>query len=416
MVAEDDSEALRIPSWALSTATFLVLLALVGLAVFGAYYYLRAQRLTEQINATAPDTRTRELQRAILDQQDRVQSLQDDYNALTRQVEERQNDVTAQVDRLSAQLRELDRLANEVRGLLGLPQAAPTPAPTPRSDTPSSDTFAHFLPRGGSAPLTPYDIAFPAIDPDPQNVALRLSVVRAQVTWQTASYQALRAEILARRATQQAEAERARAEAEAARQAAEAAAKAKIEAEMRVAQVQAQQAAQRAGSSDPQLAQLDRQVNDVIDRLRKGEFVAPQPRQVLAAPLPKTGPGAPGRWPLKGDITSPFGLRTFRDATDWHTGIDISVDMNTPVHVTQGGTIVFAGWQAGYGWCVEVGHGQEFSTLYGHLSRLLTDVGETVEAGDVIGLSGSSGNSTGPHLHYEIRLNGKAINPAPYLP
>ena len=425
--AADGDEPTPVPGWAVSLVSLLVLLSLLGLSVFGAYHYLRAQRLAAQVDTRQPDPRTRELQRAILDQQGRVHSLEDDYQALTRQVAEHQTRLEGQVEQLFQSLRELDHLADEVRDYLASPQAAPAPAPaappaTPQSLRPAADTV--FLTRqGGGTVLGPQDIAFPAIDPDPTNLALRLNVARAQLSLRRATLQALEAELQARRAAEaaaraqaEAEAEAARAAAEAARQAAEAAARARAEAEAELARAAAEAAARRTRSADPTLAQLDGEVEGIIARLRNGEPVALQPRQLLSVPLPQDGPGAPGAWPLRGETTSPFGYRTFRGELDWHTGLDLAVDLGTPVHATQAGVVVYAGWQAGYGWCVEVGHGGGYSTLYAHLSQIKVDVGDGVAANDVLALSGSSGNSTGPHLHYEVRLNGKAVNPSPYLP
>ncbi|MFQ5855762.1 MAG: peptidoglycan DD-metalloendopeptidase family protein [Anaerolineae bacterium] len=123
---------------------------------------------------------------------------------------------------------------------------------------------------------------------------------------------------------------------------------------------------------------------------------------------------APKGWPVGGRISSTFGYRVFRGRRNFHTGLDIAVWYKTPVHATEDGTVVAAGWKSGFGWTVEVLHEEGYSTLYGHLSRYLVDVGDTVKKGQTIGLSGSSGNSTGPHLHYEIRLNGIPIDPWRY--
>lgn len=124
---------------------------------------------------------------------------------------------------------------------------------------------------------------------------------------------------------------------------------------------------------------------------------------------------APKGWPAVGSITSEFGAREFLGRDDFHTGVDIGVWYRTQVRATQDGIVVAAGWQRGYGWTVEIQHEMGFSTLYAHLSRYLVEVGDEVKAGDIIALSGGSGNSTGPHLHYEIRLNGVPVDPTKYL-
>lgn len=125
---------------------------------------------------------------------------------------------------------------------------------------------------------------------------------------------------------------------------------------------------------------------------------------------------APKPWPTeKDEITSGFGYRTIDGVREFHTGIDIGVWYYTEVRATKGGKVIKAGWQPGYGWTVEIEHDMGFSTLYAHLLRYYPDAGDTVEAGEVIGLSGGSGNTTGPHLHYEIRLNGTPVDPMRYL-
>ena len=83
---------------------------------------------------------------------------------------------------------------------------------------------------------------------------------------------------------------------------------------------------------------------------------------------------------------------------------------------TNDGVVTYADWESGYGQLVVIDHGNDISTRYGHLSSILTAVGDTVSAGDLIGLVGSTGRSTGPHLHYEIWIDGEAVDPLPYLP
>lgn len=118
-------------------------------------------------------------------------------------------------------------------------------------------------------------------------------------------------------------------------------------------------------------------------------------------------------------VTSEFGYRSdpFTGQTKGHTGIDIAVPTGTPVCAALPGVVTTAAYNAGgYGYYVMVDHGNGMVTLYAHNSRLLVRVGETVEAGDVVSLSGSTGRSTGPHLHFEVRVNGQRVNPRSYLP
>jgi murein DD-endopeptidase MepM/ murein hydrolase activator NlpD len=117
-------------------------------------------------------------------------------------------------------------------------------------------------------------------------------------------------------------------------------------------------------------------------------------------------------WPLSGPVTSGFGYRWGR----MHQGIDIGVPIGTPIHAAKAGTVIFAGTMSGYGYVVIIDHGGSFSTLYAHQSRLASSQGEQVAQGQVIGYSGNTGHSTGPHLHFETRINGTAQDPRRYLP
>ncbi|MCL6472509.1 MAG: peptidoglycan DD-metalloendopeptidase family protein [Firmicutes bacterium] len=122
-------------------------------------------------------------------------------------------------------------------------------------------------------------------------------------------------------------------------------------------------------------------------------------------------------YPASGPITSGFGMR-FHPVLGYsrmHTGIDIGVPTGTLVHASASGTVIMAGWMGGYGNAVVISHGGGISTLYGHNSALLVSVGQYVSQGQVIARSGSTGLSTGPHLHFEIRLNGTPVDPMKYL-
>lgn len=118
-------------------------------------------------------------------------------------------------------------------------------------------------------------------------------------------------------------------------------------------------------------------------------------------------------WPLVGDITSQFGLRrhpVFR-LVQMHNGVDIAGAMGTPVAAAGDGQVIFAGWFGGYGKLVVVDHGGGLSTLYGHLSEIVVEEGTAVGRGQVIGRVGMTGYTTGPHLHFEIRIDGRPVNP-----
>ena len=118
-------------------------------------------------------------------------------------------------------------------------------------------------------------------------------------------------------------------------------------------------------------------------------------------------------------VTSEFGYRRdpFTGERKGHSGMDLAVPTGTSVRAALPGTVTVSTYnQGGYGYYVMIDHGSGLSTLYGHNSQLLVRVGQTVEAGDVIALSGSTGRSTGPHLHFEVRINGERTNPRSYLP
>ncbi len=128
------------------------------------------------------------------------------------------------------------------------------------------------------------------------------------------------------------------------------------------------------------------------------------------------GTGAMG-WPCSGPITSPFGYRTHPifGTTIFHAGIDIGVDYGTPIHAADSGVVVYSGWISGYGNAVIIDHGGGISTLYGHNQSLAVSEGQSVSKGSVIAYAGSTGNSTGPHCHFEVDVNGSPVNPLGYL-
>lgn len=119
--------------------------------------------------------------------------------------------------------------------------------------------------------------------------------------------------------------------------------------------------------------------------------------------------------PVRGRLTSRFGYRVhpILHVAKLHTGVDIACPSGTPIHASAGGVVVHAGWLGGYGKAVIIDHGGGVSTLYGHCSELLVSTGQSVTQGQVIARVGSTGFSTGPHLHFEKRLNGVPVNPIP---
>lgn len=125
----------------------------------------------------------------------------------------------------------------------------------------------------------------------------------------------------------------------------------------------------------------------------------------------------PSVWPVRGWVTSPFGNRTspFSGILTFHEGMDIAAQTGTPVVAPADGVVIKAGFGTGYGNMVELSHGYGIKTVFGHNSRLNVKTGQHVKRGDVIAYVGDSGSSTGPHLHYEVRVNGLPVNPVKYL-
>ncbi len=127
---------------------------------------------------------------------------------------------------------------------------------------------------------------------------------------------------------------------------------------------------------------------------------------------PSTAPSASGFiWPVSGPVTSPFGMRWGR----MHTGIDIGVPYGTPIHAAASGQVIYAGWMDGYGNLVFIDHGRGISTGYAHQSSIAVSNGQSVTQGQVIGYVGCTGHCFGPHLHFEVRVNGAPVDPLGYL-
>jgi murein DD-endopeptidase MepM/ murein hydrolase activator NlpD len=127
-------------------------------------------------------------------------------------------------------------------------------------------------------------------------------------------------------------------------------------------------------------------------------------------PSPAGNPGGL-QWPVNAPVTSPFGWRWGR----LHEGIDLGAPTGTPIHAAAAGTVIYAAWMDGYGNFVIIDHGGGIATAYGHQSSIAVTEGESVAQGQVIGYVGSTGHSTGPHLHFEVRVNGNAVDPLGYL-
>jgi len=150
---------------------------------------------------------------------------------------------------------------------------------------------------------------------------------------------------------------------------------------------------------------LEQQSAALAARIREAQQQSSTPAVVSPA-----GSGVLG-WPVSGPVTSGYGTRWGR----MHEGIDIAVGEGTPVRAAAAGTVIYAGWMSGYGNLVVLDHGNGLSTAYAHNSSLVVSVGQSVGAGAVVSYSGNTGNSTGPHVHFEVRVNGSAVDPLGYL-
>jgi murein DD-endopeptidase MepM/ murein hydrolase activator NlpD len=153
-----------------------------------------------------------------------------------------------------------------------------------------------------------------------------------------------------------------------------------------------------------------------LDALRRAE----ERRAALLAgkPIPPSlaGPGTVS-WPVSGTITSPFGMRfdPVQHRYQLHAGIDIAAPQGTTISAAADGRVIFAGWYGGYGNAIVIDHGGGTSTLYGHCSQIFVSVGQDVQRGQAIGAVGMTGDATGPHVHFEVRRDGKPVDPLGYL-
>jgi murein DD-endopeptidase MepM/ murein hydrolase activator NlpD len=165
------------------------------------------------------------------------------------------------------------------------------------------------------------------------------------------------------------------------------------------------------------LTESERAAAEEIDALQAASArIAAQIRAAQARDSPTSGPtqtpsNAGLIWPVQGPVTSPFGWRWGR----MHEGIDIGVGYGTPIHAAAGGVVIYCGWEEGYGNFVVIDHGGNLATAYGHQSSIAVACGQQVNQGDVIGYVGCTGHCFGPHLHFEVRVNGNPVDPLGYL-
>jgi len=159
------------------------------------------------------------------------------------------------------------------------------------------------------------------------------------------------------------------------------------------------EAVQPVGAGDPKFKQIFQNWKQ-LDQVEHGAIAIP-------SSMPVSGT----------DLTSGFGVRSdpFRGRAAMHAGVDLAGPRGAPIYATADGFVGRSQWVSGYGNLVEINHGSGIQTRYGHLSRSMVRVGQRVKRGDLIALMGSTGRSTGNHLHYEVRIAGKAVNPVPFM-
>jgi murein DD-endopeptidase MepM/ murein hydrolase activator NlpD len=155
------------------------------------------------------------------------------------------------------------------------------------------------------------------------------------------------------------------------------------------------------------LQKSDAALTAIIQAYEAQQAAALAARSNGALTTPPPASGGQCRWPIAGRVTSEYGRRWGR----LHAGIDIAAPSGTPIGAAIAGTVIYAGWQSGYGNVVILSHGGGLSTLYGHQSRLGVSLGQVVGQGQIIGYVGTTGHSTGPHVHFETRYGGVARNP-----
>ena len=162
-------------------------------------------------------------------------------------------------------------------------------------------------------------------------------------------------------------------------------------------------------------ATQERIINENLAASKEVEQMIRNSRYQPASPA-LSGSGALN-WPISGPITSPFGWRVhpITGASRFHSGIDIGGDYGDTIHAAGAGIVSYAGWISGYGYAVIIDHGGGISTLYGHNQALLVSEGQSVSQGQAIAECGSTGNSTGPHCHFEVRVDGEPVDPMGYL-
>ncbi len=373
----------------------LIGLGLAGLTLWQHNQALEAELATLRQTQALADTREGELHTVVGLQKDelagqavQLQSQNEQITGIAGDLAELK-DRMAMLDRHNAQLREVlgldqtgDPSGGQDSGLVSNdPPPAPTPTPTATPPGPS-----------GLAPGSPAGLASFRRDSGPPPAGPpNAEAIRRQLTEYEQEIAVLRTAISRREQEVQA------LDGPTARQVAEWATAADE---------------QPAGADSPEVAAALAEAAQAA-----APPAAPPAGEDNSPAKPTTRSSIPAGLPFYGRITSPFGWRAspfIAGARTYHKGMDIACPIGTPVHATQAGRVIVAGWTDTYGITVMIDHGKGWTTIYGHNSKLKVKIGQVVDQGQLISLSGSTGPSTGPHIHYEVRHNGVPVNPANY--
>ena len=185
-------------------------------------------------------------------------------------------------------------------------------------------------------------------------------------------------------------------------------------------QLVAQKTSEREAAYNDALAEQERLDEEYNELMATSERIANMIRNLESGGTISSSSIVSGgyAWPIAGEITSPFGWRVHPvfGTEKFHTGLDIAADYGDPIVASNSGTVIYADWMGGYGNAVMIDHGGGIVTLYGHNSSLAVYDGQQVAKGQIIAYAGSTGYSTGPHCHFEVRIHGEVTDPLDYLP
>ena len=344
----------------------------------------------------------------------KIRALEDDVSSAQARVDAVEHELALHLERLD---RVTERLGLERRKLALLRRAYGIALTRLQErlieayETPSVDAIDLVLSASSFGGLLDHLEYFQQIASQNKHVSDELHNSRDQMRATVANTRALRAEVKA-----ETEAVRARAEEERA-------------ARDHLVSIQQQLASARESKRDT-LASVEESEREFVHeaeglqaasaelaaRIRSAQAAAtaaPAPASPSApASVPSSMPSSQGFiWPVNGPVTSGFGWRWGR----MHEGIDIGVPSGTPIHAAAGGTVIYCGWMGGYGNLIVIDHGGGLATAYGHQSSLAVGCGTGVSQGQVVGYVGCTGHCFGDHLHFEVRINGSAVDPLGYL-